>query len=286
MYAAKSKTTVMQLYDPALDSSSAQTLSLLSELRHAVDHGELRLFLQPKLALADARVVAAEALVRWQHPQRGLVPPLDFIPFAEQTGFVRQLTLWMFEEAARLWRGLQADGTPVRIAINLSTRDLLDLDFPARLDAILVRHDVQADAFCLEITESAIMDDPQRAESTLNRLSERGFKLSIDDFGTGYSSLAYLKRLPVDELKIDKSFVMNMEKDDDDAKIVRSTIDLAHNLGLTVVAEGVENQLIWYKLRELACDEAQGYFMSKPLPASEFMGWCGRWQAAQMAAQA
>jgi diguanylate cyclase (GGDEF)-like protein len=285
MYAAKSKTTVMQLYDPALDSSSAQTLSLLSELRHAVDHGELRLFLQPKLALADARVVAAEALVRWQHPQRGLVPPLEFIPFAEQTGFVRQLTLWIFEEAARLWRGLQSDGTPVRIAINLSTRDLLDLDFPARLDAILVRHDVQADAFCLEITESAIMDDPQRAESTLNRLSERGFKLSIDDFGTGYSSLAYLKRLPVDELKIDKSFVMNMEKDDDDAKIVRSTIDLAHNLGLTVVAEGVENQLIWNKLRELACDEAQGYFMSKPVPASEFMGWCARWLAAQPARQ-
>ena len=285
MYAAKSKTTVMQLYDPALDSSSAQTLSLLSELRHAVDHGELRLFLQPKLALADARVVAAEALVRWQHPQRGLVPPLEFIPFAEQTGFVRQLTLWMFEEAARLWRGLQSGANPLRIAINLSTHDLLDLDFPSRLDAILARHGVQADAFCLEITESAIMDDPQRAESTLNRLSERGFKLSIDDFGTGYSSLAYLKRLPVDELKIDKSFVMNMEKDDDDAKIVRSTIDLAHNLGLTVVAEGVENQLIWNKLRELACDEAQGYFMSKPLPASEFMGWCARWLAAQPARQ-
>jgi len=282
MYAAKSRTTVMQLYDPALDSSSAQTLSLLSELRHAVDHGELRLFLQPKLTLADARVVAAEALVRWQHPRRGLVPPLEFIPFAEQTGFVRQLTLWMFEEAARLWGGLQAGAGPVRIAINLSTRDLLDLEFPARLDAILARHQVQADAFCLEITESAIMDDPQRAEATLNRLSERGFKLSIDDFGTGYSSLAYLKRLPVDELKIDKSFVINMEKDEDDAKIVRSTIDLAHNLGLTVVAEGVENQLIWDKLMELSCDEAQGYFMSRPVPAAEFMAWCARWQAAQL----
>jgi predicted signal transduction protein with EAL and GGDEF domain len=282
MYAAKSKTTVMQLYDPALDSSSAQTLSLLSELRHAVDHGELRLFLQPKLALADARVVAAEALVRWQHPRRGLVPPLEFNPFAEQTGFVRQLTLWMFDEAARLWRGLQGDTGAVRIAINLSTRDLLDLDLPSRLDAILARHDVPAGGFCLEITESAIMDDPQRAEATLNRLSERGFKLSIDDFGTGYSSLAYLKRLPVDELKIDKSFVMNMEKDDDDAKIVRSTIDLAHNLGLSVVAEGVENQLIWDKLRELSCDEAQGYFMSRPLPAAEFLAWCGRWRAAQL----
>ena len=283
MYAAKSKTTVLQLYDQALDSSSAQTLSLLSELRHAVDHGELRLFLQPKLALSSAHVVAAEALVRWQHPQRGLVPPLEFIPFSEQTGFVRQLTLWMFAEAARLWAGLQEGGATVRIAINLSTRDLLDLDFPSRLDAILARHAVPASGFCLEITESAIMDDPQRAESTLNRLSERGFKLSIDDFGTGYSSLAYLKRLPVDELKIDKSFVMNMETDDDDAKIVRSTIDLAHNLGLTVVAEGVENQLIWDKLRELSCDEAQGYFMSKPLPASDFMAWCGRWRATQLA---
>ncbi len=282
MYAAKSKTTVTQVYDPALDSSSAQTLSLLSELRHAVDHGELRLFLQPKLALASARVVAAEALVRWQHPRRGLVPPLEFIPFAEQTGFVRQLTMWMFEEAARLWAALQADAGPLRIAINLSTRDLLDLDFPARLDAILLRHQVPADGFCLEITESAIMDDPQRAQATLNRLSERGFKLSIDDFGTGYSSLAYLKRLPVDELKIDKSFVMNMEKDEDDAKIVRSTIDLAHNLGLSVVAEGVENQLIWDKLQSLSCDEAQGYFMSKPVPAGDFIAWRARWLAARL----
>jgi len=280
MYVAKSKTTVMQLYDATLDSSSTQTLSLLSELRRAVDHGELRLFLQPKLALASRQVVAAEALVRWQHPQRGLVPPLEFIPFAEQTGFVRHLTLWMFEQVARQWAGLQCGAGPVRISINLSTRDLLDLDFPSRLDAILARHQLEANAFCLEITESAIMDDPQRAESTLNRLSERGFKLSIDDFGTGYSSLAYLKRLPVDELKIDKSFVMNMEKDDDDAKIVRSTIDLAHNLGLTVVAEGVENQLIWDKLLELHCDEAQGYFMSKPLPADAFVAWCMRWQAA------
>ena len=282
MYAAKAKTTVMQLYDPALDSSSTQTLSLLSELRRAVDHGELRLFLQPKLALADSSVVAAEALVRWQHPERGLVPPLEFIPFAERTGFVGQLTLWMFDQAARLCRALQDAGAPLRIAINLSTRDLLDLDFPSRLDAILAKHGVQADAFCLEITESAIMDDPQRAQATLMRLSERGFKLSIDDFGTGYSSLAYLKRLPVDELKIDKSFVMNMEKDEDDAKIVRSTIDLAHNLGLTVVAEGVENALIWRKLKDLSCDEAQGYYMSKPMPAEEFLHWRKRWQGGQV----
>jgi predicted signal transduction protein with EAL and GGDEF domain len=277
MYAAKQKTTGTQLYEPSLDSSSTQTLSLLSELRQAIEQNELRLFLQPKLALGTSRVVAAEALVRWQHPERGLVPPMLFIPFAEQTGFVRQLTLWMFDEAARLWRGLQSEDQALRIAINLSTRDLLDPDFPARLDAILARHQVPPDAFCLEITESAIMDDPQRAEQTLNRLSERGFKLSIDDFGTGYSSLAYLKRLPVDELKIDKSFVMAMEKDEDDAKIVRSTIDLAHNLGLTVVAEGVENATIWAMLKSQGCDEAQGYFMSKPLPVAEFVAWREKW---------
>ena len=277
MYAAKHKTTVTQLYDPALDSSSTQTLSLLSELRRAVEQGELRLFLQPKIELATQRVVAAEALVRWQHPERGLVPPMLFIPFAEQTGFVRQLTLWMFEEVARVWLSLQSDDQPLRIAINLSTRDLLDQEFPAKLDDLLAKHQVPTRAFCLEITESAIMDDPQRAEHTLNRLSDSGFKLSIDDFGTGYSSLAYLKRLPVDELKIDKSFVMGMEKDEDDAKIVRSTIDLAHNLGLSVVAEGVENALIWDKLKTLACDEAQGYFMSKPVPLDDFVAWRLKW---------
>ncbi|WP_394788861.1 putative bifunctional diguanylate cyclase/phosphodiesterase [Rhodoferax sp.] len=277
MYVAKRKATVLQLYDPALDSSSKQTLSLLSELRHAVEHNELRLFLQPKIALQTGQVIAAEALVRWQHPERGLVPPDAFIPFAEQTGFVRQMTLWMFNEVARQWSSLQLPGQPLRIAINLSTRDLLDLEFPARLDALLEKHQVAPEGFCLEITESAIMDDPLRAEGTLKRLSDRGFKLSIDDFGTGYSSLAYLKRLPVDELKIDKSFVMAMERDPDDAKIVRSTIDLAHNMGLTVVAEGVENAAIMNLLRELDCDEAQGYYMSRPLPVTDFLAWRERW---------
>ena len=277
MYAAKSKTTGTQLYDAALDSGSTQTLSLLTELRHAVEHGELRLYLQPKIDLSHSGVVAAEALVRWQHPRRGLVPPMEFIPFAEQTGFVRQLTLWMFEEAARVWRGLQHGEQVLCISINLSTRDLLDLEFPQRLEALLARHGVPASGFCLEITESAIMDDPLRAEGTLNRLHERGFKLSIDDFGTGYSSLAYLKRLPVDELKIDKSFVMALEKDESDEKIVRSTIDLAHNLGLSVVAEGVENAVIYNRLKALRCDEAQGYFMGKPMPTVDFTAWRDRW---------
>ena len=283
MHAAKTRTAGVLLYSPALDSSSSETLSLLSDLRTALRQGELRLFLQPKVAVADGGVVGAEALVRWQHPQRGLVPPLQFIPFAEQTGFVRQLTLWMFEEAARCWKDLQPDEGRLRVSINLSTRDLLDQDFPLRLAGLLGHYGLTADAFCLEITESAIMDDPQRAEATLNRLAAQGFKLSIDDFGTGYSSLAYLKRLPVNELKIDKSFVMGMAEDDSDAKIVRSTIDLAHNLGLSVVAEGVEDEALLQRLRDLRCDEAQGYHIGRPLPAGEFADWRDRWLAGRHA---
>ncbi len=273
MYAAKRKLSGAQQYDASFDSSSTQTLSLLTELRHAVEHHELRLYLQPKVPLHGQPGRAAEALVRWQHPQRGLVPPMQFIPFAEQTGFVRQLTLWMLEEVARLLADPRTRGLDLRVSVNLSTRDLLDPELSHRLADILVRHGVPASAFCLEITESAIMDDPQRAEAMLNRLSEQGFKLSIDDFGTGYSSLAYLKRLPVDELKIDKSFVMGMETGEDDAMIVRSTIDLAHNLGLTVVAEGVETAAILERLRTLACDEAQGYHIARPLPVDDFLAW-------------
>jgi len=283
MYAAKRRTAGAQVYDPAVDTASALNLSLLSELRRAVDHHELRLFLQPKIAIHNGSVCGAEALVRWQHPTRGLVPPMQFIPFAEQTGFIRQLTLWIFEQAAAEQVALALLGVR-RVSVNLSTRDLLDLELPEKLDAILRRHRALAEGFCLEITESAIMDDPQRAESTLNRLAERGYKLSIDDFGTGYSSLAYLKRLPVDELKIDKSFVMAMEKDAGDAKIVRSTIDLAHNLGLTVVAEGVENAAVLSLLHTLQCDEGQGYHMSKPLPVADFCDWVARWQARAPAA--
>ena len=279
MYTAKRRTSGPMMYDASIDASSAQTLSLLSELRHAVEHGELRLFLQPKLGLANGAVVGAETLVRWMHPARGMVPPMQFIPFAEQTGYIRKLTVWIFEEAARHWTALNAEGLALTLSVNLSTRDLLDQDLPQKFATMLATHAVPASAFCLEITESAIMDDPQRALQTLERLSAQGFKLSIDDFGTGYSSLAYLKRLPVNELKIDKSFVMSMETDLDDRKIVRSTIDLAHNLGLTVVAEGVENAKIWDLLRELDCDQAQGYHMGRPMPASDFGRWAASWES-------
>jgi len=277
MYAAKSNQSGVMHYDSGLDSSSQESLSLLSELRQAVDHDQLRLYLQPKIALCSGLVLGAEALVRWQHPTRGLVPPMRFIPFAEQTGFIRVLTGWMIERCSARYRHLQGQGLELKFSINLSTRDLLDQDLPAKLEKMLTHGGVDPKALCLEITESAIMDDPQRALQTLQRLHGMGLRLSIDDFGTGYSSLAYLKRLPLHELKIDQSFVKAMEHDRADLKIVRSTIDLAHNLGLSVVAEGVENAQTWALLQALHCDEAQGYYMARPMPEDQFAGWVDGW---------
>jgi EAL domain-containing protein (putative c-di-GMP-specific phosphodiesterase class I) len=283
MYAAKRRSEGALAYDPAIDVGSAQTLSLLSELRRAIERNELCLYLQPKLELATGALVGAEALVRWRHPQRGLVPPLQFIPFAEQTGFIRVLTLWVFEEAVRQWRMLRDLGLDVTISVNLSTRDLLDPELPRKFLDRLAAHEAPAGAFCLEITESTIMEEPQRALVILERLASAGFRLSIDDFGTGYSSLAYLKRLPVHELKIDQSFVRHLRSDSSDAKIVRSTVDLAHALGLTVVAEGVESAAVWELLRELRCDQAQGFHMGRPMPADELSGWCERWPGGGLA---
>jgi diguanylate cyclase (GGDEF)-like protein len=280
MVAAKRRGDGPLVYDPAIDVTSAQTLTLMTELRHAVERGELRLYLQPKLSVDDCRVVGAEALVRWEHPQRGLVAPMEFVPFAEQTGFIRVLTMWIFEEAARHWKTLVEEGHDLMLSVNLSTRDLMDQELPRKFQGLLLKHLVPASAFCFEITESAIMDDPQRSLVTLDALSAMGFRLSIDDFGTGYSSLAYLKRLPVDELKIDQSFVIGMRADADDETIVRSTIDLAHNLGIVVVAEGVESAEVWELLREMRCDLAQGFHMGQPMPVREFSSWSMGWYAA------
>jgi diguanylate cyclase (GGDEF)-like protein len=277
MYAAKQQQSGTVTYHPGLDSNSEESLTMLSELRTAVDQQQLRLFLQPKVNLRTGEVLGAEALVRWEHPTRGLVPPMRFIPFAEQTGFVRVLTMWMIEQVAQMSQTLSTQGMRMKLAVNLSTRDLMDQDLPTKLEKVLAAHAIDPSLLVLEITESAIMDDPQRALQTLNRLHAMGLKLSIDDFGTGYSSLAYLKRLPVDELKIDKSFVMNMESDLQDAKIVHSTVDLAHNLGLTVVAEGVESAKSWKLLASLSCDEVQGYFIAKPMPAAQFVNWAQQW---------
>jgi diguanylate cyclase (GGDEF)-like protein len=278
MHAAKQRQCGSLVYHVQLDAGSQESLSLMSELRRAIESSELRLFFQPKVDLQQRRIIGGEALVRWQHPQRGLVPPMQFIPFAEQTGFIRQLTAWVLAETAQFSRAAMDAGLTLRLSVNLSTRDLMDQDLPVKIEALLAPLEIPPAALCLEITESAIMDDPERALATLEQLHAMGFKLSIDDFGTGYSSLAYLKRLPVDELKIDRSFVMAMERDLDDARIVRSTIELAHNLGLTVVAEGLENAKAWGLLAALGCDEGQGYFLAKPMPADQFIAWIQNWQ--------
>ena len=277
MYAAKSRQAGVVVYDAALDSTSQASLSLLGELRTAIDENQLRLFLQPKLSLFSGQVSGAEALVRWQHPTRGMLPPSLFIPFAEQTGFIRDITTWMVEKSAMRCASLRERGLDLKVAVNLSTKDLMDLRLAEKIEQSLARSGLQAGSLCLEITESAIMDDPQRALGTLKRLDAMGTTLSIDDFGTGYSSLAYLKSLPLHQLKIDQSFVMAMEQSRADLKIVRSTVDLAHNLGYSVVAEGVETAQTWAILRALKCDEAQGYFMAKPMPETDFGGWLDQW---------
>jgi diguanylate cyclase (GGDEF)-like protein len=279
MYAAKQRTDGAVVYSVDIDKGSEQSLSLLTELRHALERHEFRLWVQPKIALGSGHVVGAEALVRWAHPERGNVFPDQFIPFAEQTGFIRVLTQWVLERSAELCHELAMRGIHIKISVNLSTRDLLDQELPFKFAGIFARHQVSPGSFCLEITESAIMDDPVRAQQTLERLHAMGCDLSIDDFGTGYSSLAYLKRLPVDELKIDKSFVLNMVEDVGDAKIVRSTIDLGHNMGLRVVAEGVESREAWDMLARLGCDQGQGYFMSRPIAADQLAGWVEAWRS-------
>jgi diguanylate cyclase (GGDEF)-like protein len=277
MYSAKHRSDGAVVYDSAIDKSSATSLSLLTELRHAIERNEFRLHVQPKMQLQTGKVVGVEALVRWLHPERGNVFPDEFIPFAEQTGFIRVLTHWVLDQSAALCRDLSRQGIDLKISVNLSTRDLHDQDLPIKFNDILLRHQVAAESFCLEITESAIMEDPVRAQQTLERLYAMGVDLSIDDFGTGYSSLAYLKRMPVDELKIDKSFVLNMEADIGDTKIVRSTIDLGHNMGLRVVAEGIESEAVWRLLDALGCDEGQGYFMSRPIPGDKLVEWISTW---------
>ncbi len=270
---AKRKQAGVLVFEASMDARSPASLGLLSELRRALEQDELRLFLQPKLDLKSEQVHAAEALVRWQHPTRGMVPPMQFIPFAEQTGFVRQLTRWVLEASARFAAEAHAAGLPLRISVNLSTRDLMDADLPQTLQGSMARVGCEAAWLCLEITESAIMDDPQRALATVRALHAAGFRLSIDDFGTGYSSLAYLKQLPVQELKVDQSFVFGMVQDEGDRKIVRSTIELAHNLGLSVVAEGIETQEALDLLAAWACDEGQGYFIARPMPSKDLLNW-------------
>ncbi|HEX6638288.1 MAG TPA: EAL domain-containing protein [Steroidobacteraceae bacterium] len=273
MYAAKRNKTGFATYDPNYDTSQQEHLSLLGELRRAVERNELRLYYQPKVSLHTANISAVEALIRWEHPTRGMVPPDQFIPFAEHTGYIKLLTRWVMREAVRQCGEWLRQDLRLQVSVNISARDLMNRDLPDQVSALLAEHQVPAALLCLEITESGFMDDPAHAQKVLDRLFDLGVKLSIDDYGTGYSSLSYIMRLPVQELKIDRSFISRMAADEEISTIVRSTIDLGHNLGLKVVAEGVEDQSVWNILRSLGCDDAQGYYMSRPLSPDLLLAW-------------
>lgn len=273
MYQAKQQNERYVRYDPSQDPNSVQRLIRMTDLRHAGGRNELVLYYQPKIDVRTQRLVGAEALIRWHHPRNGLVMPDTFIPDAEKTGVIKPLSDWVLNEAVRQCAVWNAAGMPLTIAINISARVIQDLQLPARVAAVLAEHGVRAEQLDIEITETAIMNDPQRAAQVMTALDAMGVRLSIDDFGTGYTSLAQLKRLPVDEVKIDRSFVMNMLRDANDAMIVRSIIDLAHNMSRTVVAEGVESKKILDALVALNCDVVQGYFFSKPLPVADFQSW-------------
>ena len=279
MYAAKGSTGGLRLYEPAMDTSSPQRLALVGELRQAIAMDQLTVYVQPKATLADAKVTGVEALVRWQHPTHGLLPPDDFVPVAERSGLIRPLTMTVLRSALSACSSWRSNGIDVGMAVNLSARSLLDLSLADDVGRLLRTHDLPAKMLTLEITESSIMTDPNRTIGLLLRLAEMGVQLSVDDFGTGYSSLSYLKRLPVHEVKIDRSFVTAMDTDPDDAAIVRSIVDLGANLSLRVVAEGVEHSAAWARLAELGCDSAQGYLLARPMPAADFPTWLASYDA-------
>jgi diguanylate cyclase (GGDEF)-like protein len=273
MYAAKEENAYYTVYDAGSHGFDPARVTLISELRSAIENRELVVHYQPKADLSTGEIESVEALVRWQHPKRGLVFPDEFIPLAQQTALIKPLTLYVIEEAIGQCLAWQKEDIHLGVAVNLSPRNLLDTTFPQQVAELLAKHRFSPDLLELEITESAMLANPFRTKIVLDELGRMGIHLSIDDFGIGYSSLAYLKGLPVDEIKIDRSFVMKMIEDADDAVIVRSTIDLGRNLGLEVVAEGVESEAIWNRLKELGCTTAQGYYLSRPVEPAALTDW-------------
>jgi diguanylate cyclase (GGDEF)-like protein len=273
MYVAKDTKLGHAFYDASVDTRASKRLALIGELRRAIDEHELVLHWQPKLAVRGGRVLGAEALVRWQDPERGLVMPDEFIPAARETSIIKAVTQMVLEEAARQWRAWADEGRNLPVAVNLSMRDLVDPGLPGEIAMLLSRWRMPAAMLKLEVTETSIFSDPHRTEDVLERLGAMGLRLSVDDFGTGRSSLASLKRLPIDEIKIDGSFVSAMSARDEDEIIVRAMIELAHSLGLSVVAEGVEKRAVIERLAELSCDVAQGYYLCRPVPSEELAIW-------------
>jgi diguanylate cyclase (GGDEF)-like protein len=272
MYAGK-KIHQARIYSTADDQYSSGRLALAGQLRGAIEHDELELQFQPQLDLATGEVRTVEALVRWHHRERGRLSPDEFIPLAEHAGLIRPLTRWVLRNSIAHCRRWHDAGLRLTVAVNVSGRDIVDLGLADEVGRMLTEQRLDPSGLELEITESTLMTDPLRATTVLERLSQLGVRIAIDDFGSGYSSLSHLRRLPVDVLKIDKSFVVNMSVDESDETIVRSTIDLAHNLGLAVVAEGVESDQNLARLVELGCDSVQGYHVSEPVGASTLTGW-------------
>ncbi|MEP6548330.1 MAG: EAL domain-containing protein [Gammaproteobacteria bacterium] len=270
---ARREKRALAVYEEALKPASRDQLSLLGELRHAVEHDELRLFFQPKIEFKSGRVTGAEVLLRWQHPTRGLLNPVDFIPFAEQTGFIRRLTRWTLEHAIAQGAQWLAAGKALGLAVNISADDIGDVRLDARIASMLTRHQLPPGLLTLELTESGFIEDPTRALRMLDAIAALGVSLSIDDFGTGYSSLSQLVRMPVHEVKIDRSFVQGLETDPEFAPIVRYAIDMGHGLGLKVVAEGIESETAAARLRDLGCDIGQGYLYAKPMPLAAVESW-------------
>lgn len=268
---AKEHKTEYVIYNPDNDSNSLSKLTLLTELQEGIKNNELVLYYQPKVNINSGVVSDVEALVRWQHPQRGLIPPAGFIELAEKAGIIKQITYWVINEAFSQGEAWRKTGINFKIAINISTVDLHDPVFIDKIFELIDNHSIDPSWFTLELTESALMTNPVLSLQVLNKLDEMGFTLSVDDFGTGYSSLAYLRDIPVNELKIDQSFIFNLIKNKDDAVIVTSTIILGHNLGLVIIAEGVEDAETFNKLKELGCDLVQGYYVSRPLPGDELI---------------
>jgi len=273
MYDAKSERKGVSVYRPDYDPHTPKRLALMSDLGRAIREDQLQLYFQPKVNITDRKVYGFEALLRWNHPEMGFIPPNEFIPLVEMTELIHPMTLWVLENAAQQAKRWQLQGYNFSVAANLSAQNLLGDFLVERLEGLLKKYELPAELLELEITESTIMIDPERALRTLKAIDELGVTLAIDDFGTGYSSLAYLKRLPVRTLKIDGSFVTKMLTDEQDEIIVHSTINLAHNLGLKVVAEGVEDEQVIARLMSHECDQAQGYYIARPQPAAEVDAW-------------
>ena len=272
MYQAKRQGSDIAVYDPETDPHEAQQLNLLAELRRAIPNGELQLYYQPKSPIAGP-VTDVEALIRWNHPQRGLLPPAAFLPLAERTSLIKPLTHWVLHEAARQCAVWRAEGLDLQIAVNVSPRNLLDDDLPGTVLDAAAAAGITAGLLQIEITETAVMADPKRVKDIVERLHSMGVSVAIDDFGAGYTSLSYLKTLAARSLKIDRGFITHMLDHAADEAVVRNVIHLAHDLGMSTVAEGVETPAVWAKLSELGCDEIQGYVLTPPVPADRIVTW-------------